>query len=125
MLLCEVKTIQCATESNHPCMRCHQSNKISVHHGMRVKWHKLPKGHQAFTTLQDHTCYCQARRQDIAAGGQKPEGGAKNQKGGHILKILYWMYAATRGPNVKWGGTGFKWGAGHHWPPRWRRPWLQ
>ena len=23
------------------------------------------------------------------------------------------MYAATRGPNVKWGGTDFKWGAGH------------
>jgi len=43
----------------------------------------------------------QARRQDSAARvGQKP-GGAKNQKGGHILKILYWMYAATRRPNVK------------------------
>jgi len=27
------------------------------------------------------------------------------------------MYAATRGPNVKRGGTDFKWGAGHHWPP--------
>jgi len=34
-------------------------------------------------------------------GGQE---GAKNQKGGHILKILYWMFAATRVPNVKWGG---------------------
>jgi len=30
-------------------------------------------------------------------GGQKPEGGAKNQKGGHILKILHWMYAAPGG----------------------------
>jgi len=50
-------------------------------------------------------------------GGQKPEGGAKNQKRGHIFKILYWMYAATRGENVKWGGTDFKWGCGHHWPP--------
>jgi len=30
-------------------------------------------------------------------GGQKPEGG------GQILKILYQMYAATRGSNVKWG----------------------
>jgi len=34
---------------------------------------------------------------------------ANNQKevpktrGGHILKILYWMYAANRGSNVKWG----------------------
>jgi len=46
----------------------------------------------------------QARRQDLAAGG------AKNQKGSHIFKILYWMYAATRGPNVKWGVTDFKWG---------------
>jgi len=31
------------------------------------------------------------------------------------------MYAATGGPNMKWV-TFFKWGAGHHWPPRWRRP---
>jgi len=36
--------------------------------------------------------------------------GAKNQKGGYIFKILDWMYAATRGPNVKWEGTDFKWG---------------
>jgi len=38
-----------------------------------------------------------ARLQDLAAGGPK------TRMGGHILKILYWMYAATRGPNVKWG----------------------
>jgi len=37
-------------------------------------------------------------------GGQKPAGGAKSQKGGHIFKMQYWMYAATGGPNVKWGG---------------------
>jgi len=35
-------------------------------------------------------------------GGQKPEGGAQNQKGREIFKIQYWMYAATGGPNVKW-----------------------
>jgi len=45
-----------------------------------------------------------ARRQDFAAGG-------------HIFKIQYWIYAANGGPNVKWGGTDFKWGAGHHCPP--------
>jgi len=33
------------------------------------------------------------------------------------------MYAATRGPNVKWGHR-FQMGAEHHWLPRWRRPWL-
>jgi len=55
--------------------------------------------------------------------GQKPEGGDINQKGGHIFNIQYWMYAATGGPNVKVGSTDFKWGTGHHWPPRWRRPW--
>jgi len=38
----------------------------------------------------------------IALSDQKT-GGAINQKGGHIFNILYWMYAATRGPNVKWG----------------------
>jgi len=58
----------------------------------------------------------QARRQDLAAGG------AKSQKGGHISKIQGWMYVATWGQNLKWGGTDFKWGAGHHWPPRWRQP---
>jgi len=43
-------------------------------------------------------------------GCQKPEGGAKNQKEGHIFKMQYWMHTATGGPNVKWGGTDFKWG---------------
>ena len=50
-------------------------------------------------------------------GGQKTEGGSENRKGSQIFEILYWMYAATRGPNVKWGGTDFKWGGGHHCPP--------
>jgi len=27
------------------------------------------------------------------------------------------MYAATEGPNVKWGGTDFKWGPGTTGPP--------
>jgi len=31
-----------------------------------------------------------------SSGGQKPEGE-------HIFKIQYWIYAATGGPNVKWG----------------------
>jgi len=31
------------------------------------------------------------------------------------------MYAATGGPNMKWGDTDFKWGAGHHWSPLGRR----
>jgi len=50
-------------------------------------------------------------------GGQKPEGRARNQKGGHILKIQYWMYAETGGPNEKWGSPISNGGAGHHWPP--------
>jgi len=29
--------------------------------------------------------------------------GSKPRRGGNILKIQYWMYAATGGPNVKWG----------------------
>ena len=43
-----------------------------------------------------HT-HLQARRQDLAAGG------AKNQKGGHIFEIHYWMYVATGGPNGNGG----------------------
>jgi len=54
-------------------------------------------------------------------GGQKPEGGAKNQKGGHIFEIQYWMYAVTGESNVKWGKSISNGGAGHHWHPRWRR----
>ena len=33
------------------------------------------------------------------------------------------MYAATGGPNVKWGAPISNGGAGHHWFPRWRWPW--
>ena len=50
-------------------------------------------------------------------GGQKPDGGAKNQKGGHIFKILYWMYGATRGPNVKWRAQTANGGPGTTGPP--------
>ena len=57
----------------------------------------------------------------VGAAGPSPRfssrGGTKNQKGGHILKILYWMYAAARGPNVKWGDTDFKWGGRAPLPP--------
>jgi len=41
--------------------------------------------------------------------GQKPEGGR------HIFKIQYWIYAATGGPNVKWGAPISNGRAGHHW----------
>jgi len=67
----------------------------------------------------------QARRQDLVAGGPKTKKRGQNQKGGHILKIQYWMYAATGRPNVKWGAPISNGGAGHHLSPRWRRPWLQ
>jgi len=36
-------------------------------------------------------------------GGQKPDGGAEKQTGGHIFQIQNWMHAATGLPNVKWG----------------------
>ena len=56
------------------------------------------------------TCI-QARRQNLAAGrAKKQTEGPKTRRGGHIFKIQYWMYAATGGPNMKWGGTDFKWG---------------
>jgi len=60
----------------------------------------------------------QARRQDLAAGGgQKPDGEAKNQKGGPHFENTALDVWSNQGPNVKWGITDFKWGAGHHWPP--------
>ena len=63
-------------------------------------------------------CANQTRRQDLAAGGDKNQKeGPKTGRGGHIFKIHCWIYAATGGPNVKWGGTDFKWGAGNHCTP--------
>ena len=60
----------------------------------------------------------QARRQDTAAGGaENQKEGPKTRRGGIFKQIMYWMYAATRGPNVKLGGTDFKWGAGNLCPP--------
>jgi len=54
------------------------------------------------------TWFDQARRQDLAAGVAKTRWRGQKQEGGHILKILCWIYGATRGLNVKWGGTDFK-----------------
>ena len=59
----------------------------------------------------------QDRCQDFAAWRPKPQGGP------HFLNTVLDI-RRNRGPNMKWrahilkGGTG-----GHHWPPRWRRPW--
>ena len=56
-----------------------------------------------FILLEKKPAQVLARLQDLAAGGPK------TRMGGHILKILYWIYAATRGPNVK-GGHRFQMG---------------
>jgi len=45
----------------------------------------------------------QARRQDIAAGGANNQEGPKTRRGGHILKILYEMYASNQGVKREWG----------------------
>jgi len=46
--------------------------------------------------------FLQARRQDLVAGEAKTKKrGQKPERGGHILKIQYWVYAATGAPNVK------------------------
>jgi len=58
----------------------------------------------------------QARRQDLVAGR------AKNQKGCPHFKNTVLDVCSNRGPNVKWGAPILNGGAGHHWPPRWRRP---
>jgi len=49
-------------------------------------------------------------------GGQKPEGGAKTQKGATFLK---YCIGCMQQPGIKreMGATDFKWGAWHHWPP--------
>ena len=80
-----------------------------LHYGNKQKHLKILELIMVF----NHFLAVQARRKNLAAGGQKPEGGAKNQKGGgHIFEILYWMYAATTGPHVKWGAQISNGGAG-------------
>jgi len=59
----------------------------------------------------------QANRQDLAAGGPKTRKRGQKPEGGPHFKIQCWMYAATGGPNVKWGAPISNGGAGHHWPP--------
>jgi len=56
--------------------------------------------------------FIQTRRQDFAAAR------TKNHKRENIFKIQYWMYAATGGPNMKWGHI---WGKGAT-SPRWWWP---
>ena len=56
------------------------------------------------------TCCSQARRQNLPAGGTKT-------RRGNIFKIQYWVYAATRGPNVKWGAPIPNGGPGTTEPP--------
>ena len=57
----------------------------------------------------------QARRQDVTAGGQKPGGG------GNILE--YSIGCMQQPVGQTWNGEApiSNGGAGHHWPPRWRR----
>jgi len=64
-----------------------------------------------------HKFWHRARRQGLAAGGPKTRKRGQKPEGGAHFKIQYWMYAATGGPNVKWGCTDFKWGPGTTDPP--------
>jgi len=58
-------------------------------------------------------------------GGQKTNGGAKNQKGGGtFFKYCIGCMQQPGGQTWNGGSTDFKWGAGHHCPPRWRWPWI-
>ena len=57
-------------------------------------------------------------------GGQKPERGTKNQKGGKHFKNAALDVCSNLGAKREMGGHRFQMGgAGHHWSPRWRRPW--
>jgi len=63
----------------------------------------------------------QDRRQDLAAGEPKTRRMGQKLERGLIFKIVYWMNAATRGPNVKWGHR-FQMGGLAPLVPRWQRP---
>ena len=57
------------------------------------------------------TYHTQARRQDLAGGGQKP-GGVKNQKRGAHFKNTVLDVCSHQGAKHEMGGTDFKWGDG-------------
>jgi len=69
-------------------------------------------GYVRFQEVSARKLYtAQARRQDIAPGG------AKNQKGRPHFKNTVLDVGSNQGAKREWGGTDFKWGAEHHWPP--------
>jgi len=56
-----------------------------------------------FILLENKTCLSEGPSPGFSSRGAKNQEGPKTRKGGRTFKILYWMYAATKGPNVKWG----------------------
>jgi len=65
---------------------------------------------QKFITAKIWGCASGPSPAFSSRGAKNQKEGPKTWRGDHIFKILYWMYAATRGPNMKWGDTDFKWG---------------
>ena len=65
----------------------------------------------------------QARRQDVAAVGAKNQReGPKTRRGAHFLNTVLDV-CSNRWAKREMGGAPISnGGAGHHWPPRWRRP---
>ena len=45
-----------------------------------------------------------------------------SQQGGANFFNTILDICSNWGPNMKWGGTYFKWGARHHWSLSWRQP---
>jgi len=80
----------CRTKRLNPFFRLHEASEVLNKYVTRV-W--------------------QARRQGFGKGD-------KNHKGGDIIKIQCWMYAASQQPGVK-----HEMGVRAPLDPHWRRPW--
>ena len=84
-----------------------------LHYGNKQKHLKILELIMVF----NHFLAVQARRKNLAAGGQKPEGGAKNQKGGATF-LTYCIGCMQQPRGHTWnGGHKFQMGGQAPLPP--------
>jgi len=101
---------QCRHRSKEHLSKSFPRNMISFSTLMNT----YSQGQHYFGTTTNLLWFIQGNLFETEGSGPSP---GFSSRGGHIFKIQYWMYAATVGPNVKWGVPISNGGAGHHWPP--------
>jgi len=55
------------------------------------------------STVRSFDCLAGPSPGCSSRGARNQKEGPRTRRGGHIFKVLCYMYATVRGPNVKWG----------------------